>query len=285
MHSETVRRVLDSRVEWLDAVQGLGEDLALALGLDEDERFAVAMALREGVNNAVEHGNRHDPTKRIEVQFLLHPDGLEIRIRDEGTGFDAGSLPDPLLPQNLLSSSGRGVFLMRNYMDELDLSRTSCRGGEIRMFKRHSGGSDQVRRDGEEKQTTKNGIAVGGSARHARSGMSMKMETQQIGTVTVVRVKGKITIGEGDVKLREAIEALINQDHKHVLVDLGNVSFMDSSGVGELVGCYTTVMNRGGKLKLLNLTKKIHDLLQVTQLITVFDTYTDEAKALQSFAG
>ena len=149
MRPRIVQLVLDSRVEWLDAVQGLGEDLGLTLDFDEDERFAVAMALREGVNNAIEHGNRHDGAKRIDVQFLLHRDRLEIRIRDEGQGFDPGRLPDPLLPQNLLSSSGRGVFLMRNYMDELDLSRTSRRGGEIRMFKRHSGGSARGASEGD----------------------------------------------------------------------------------------------------------------------------------------
>ena len=114
--------------------------------------------------------------------------------------------------------------------------------------------------------------------------MSMKTEFEEKGGITIVRVKGKITIGEGDVKLRETIENLITSGKKSVLLDLGGVSFMDSSGVGELVGCYTTVMNRGGKLKLLNLTKKIKDLLQVTQLITVFECYQDETEALASFA-
>lgn len=114
---------------------------------------------------------------------------------------------------------------------------------------------------------------------------TMKAELVEIGDVTVVRAKGKITIGEGDVKMRETIEGLLAKSKTKILLDLGQVSFMDSSGVGELVGCYTTVMNRGGKLKLLNLTKKIHDLLQVTQLHTVFDCYSTEDEALQSFKG
>jgi anti-sigma B factor antagonist len=113
--------------------------------------------------------------------------------------------------------------------------------------------------------------------------MSMKAELQDLGDVTVVRAKGKITIGEGDVKLRETIEGLLAKGRKKILLDLGGVSFMDSSGVGEMVGCYTTVRNRGGSLRLLNLTKKINDLLQVTQLITIFDTYSNEQEALDSF--
>jgi anti-sigma B factor antagonist len=111
----------------------------------------------------------------------------------------------------------------------------------------------------------------------------MKTEIQDVGNVTVIRAKGKITIGEGDVKLREAVVGCLDQDKKNILVDLGKVSFMDSSGVGELVSCYTTVSNRGGQMKLLNLTKKVHDLLQITQLVTVFEVYRDEVEALSSF--
>jgi anti-sigma B factor antagonist len=112
----------------------------------------------------------------------------------------------------------------------------------------------------------------------------MKTEIREVQGVTIIRPEGKITIGEGDVRMREAVEKALADGKKKLLVDLGKVSFMDSSGVGELVGCFTTVMNRGGKLKLLNLTKKIHDLLQVTQLITVFDTYMNEDEAMASFA-
>ena len=93
----------------------------------------------------------------------------------------------------------------------------------------------------------------------------MKTTINDVGNVTILRAKGKITIGEGDVKLREALENCLEQGKMNILVDLGKVSFMDSSGVGELAGCYTTVTNRGGKMKLLNLTKKIHDLLQITR--------------------
>jgi len=113
---------------------------------------------------------------------------------------------------------------------------------------------------------------------------TMKAVIEEKSGITIVRAKGKITIGEGDILLRETIENLLSEDKQDILLDLGKVSFMDSSGVGELVGCYTTVMNRGGKLKLLNLTKKIHDLLQVTQLHTVFDVFDDEDQAVASYS-
>ena len=130
-----IRLALSSRVVWLDLVQGLAEDLGAQAGLGEDERFALSMSLREGVNNAILHGNRKDEAKLVEVLFVLHPDRLEVRIRDEGPGFDPSQLPDPVAPQNLYRASGRGVFLMRNYMDEVDLSAAGRRGGEIRLIK------------------------------------------------------------------------------------------------------------------------------------------------------
>src|SRR5262249_40408711 len=124
----------------------------------------------------------------------------------------------------------------------------------------------------------------GGREPEEEDEMSMKAEVHSKGNVTVVRVKGKITIGEGDIKLRDTIEGLLNEGKKSILLDLGEVTFMDSSGVGELVGCLTTVTNRGGRLKLLSLTKKIHDLLQVTKLITVFECFDDEAAAMATFS-
>ena len=124
-----------SRIVWLDALTALAEDLAKHTGLDEDGCFAVAMAIREAVSNAMVHGNRRDESKLVQLTFLIHAERLEIRVKDEGPGFDSGELPDPLAPQNLMRASGRGVFLMRSYMDELDLERVARRGGEIRMFK------------------------------------------------------------------------------------------------------------------------------------------------------
>jgi len=114
--------------------------------------------------------------------------------------------------------------------------------------------------------------------------VTMKTSTRQVDGVTIVDLSGRITLGEGSVVLRDQIRDLLNKGTKKILLNLGDVSYIDSSGIGELVSAYTTVRNQGGELKLLNLTKKVHDLLQITKLYTVFDIKDDEATAIKAFA-
>ena len=114
--------------------------------------------------------------------------------------------------------------------------------------------------------------------------MSMKLKTRQVDGVTILDCSGRITLGEGSVQLRDAVRDLLAKGSKQILLNLGEVTYIDSSGIGELVSAYTTVKNQGGDLKLLNLTKKVHDLLQITKLYTVFDVKDDEASAIASFA-
>jgi anti-sigma B factor antagonist len=106
---------------------------------------------------------------------------------------------------------------------------------------------------------------------------------RQAGDVTVLDLEGKVTIGEGSVALRNAIRRLLGEGKNKILLNLGKVGYIDSSGIGELVSSYTAVKKEGGTLKLLNLTQKIQDLLAITKLLTVFDTFDDEASALASF--
>ena len=113
--------------------------------------------------------------------------------------------------------------------------------------------------------------------------MTMKSTNRQVNGVTVVDMSGRITLGEGSVILRETVKDLLAKGHKKILLNLGDVSYIDSSGIGELVSAYTSVRNQGGELKLLKLTKKVHDLLQITKLYTVFDIKDDEASAVQAF--
>lgn len=101
--------------------------------------------------------------------------------------------------------------------------------------------------------------------------------------VTILDVKGKITIGVGDVALRDAVHGALDAGAKNILVNMAGVTVLDSSGIGELVAAYTSVTNRGGKLKLLNLPARINDLLQITQLISVFEVFDNEDEAVQSF--
>jgi anti-sigma B factor antagonist len=111
----------------------------------------------------------------------------------------------------------------------------------------------------------------------------MKASNRQVDAVTIVDLSGRITLGEGSVVLRDSIRDLVSKGRTKILLNLGNVTYIDSSGIGELVSAFTTVRNQGGELKLLNLTKKVHDLLQITKLYTVFDIKDDEAAAVQSF--
>jgi anti-sigma B factor antagonist len=113
--------------------------------------------------------------------------------------------------------------------------------------------------------------------------MTMKTSTRQVSGITVVDLSGRITLGEGSVVLRDTIRDLIAKGERKILLNLGDVTYIDSSGIGELVSAFTTVRNQGGELKLLNLTKKVHDLLQITKLYTVFDVKDDEAAAIGSF--
>ena len=113
--------------------------------------------------------------------------------------------------------------------------------------------------------------------------MTMKASTRQVDGVTVVDLSGRITLGEGSVILRDTVRDLIGKGDKKILLNLGDVTYIDSSGIGELVSAFTTVRNQGGELKLLRLTKKVHDLLQITKLYTVFDVRDDETQAIASF--
>jgi anti-sigma B factor antagonist len=104
-----------------------------------------------------------------------------------------------------------------------------------------------------------------------------------VGDVSVVDVAGRITLGEGSSALRDTIREMVGKNHKKILLNLGEVSYIDSSGIGELVSGFTSVTNSGGQLKLLNLNKRVKDLLQITKLYTVFDVHESEATAIRSF--
>jgi serine/threonine-protein kinase RsbW len=142
-HPHTVRLDFHSRFEMLDFVQVASDQLAQMAGLDEDARHWVNVAVRESVINAIKHGNANDERKRVHVEFTPldngnAPDGILIRVRDEGPGFDPAILPDPLAPENLLKASGRGIFLIRSFMDEVVLRRAAEGGMEVVMVKRAS---------------------------------------------------------------------------------------------------------------------------------------------------
>ena len=113
--------------------------------------------------------------------------------------------------------------------------------------------------------------------------MSLSTSMREVNGVVIVDLSGRITLGEASGKLRETVRDLLSKGNKKILLNLGDTTYIDSSGLGELVSSYTTAANQGAKVKLLNVQKKVDDLLQITKLYTVFDSYTDEAKAVASF--
>jgi len=112
----------------------------------------------------------------------------------------------------------------------------------------------------------------------------MQIEERNVGDVVVLDLKGKITLGEGDELLKDKVNSLVNQGHKKIILNLADVPYIDSAGLGEVVRTYTTVSRQGGSLKLLNLTKRITDLLSITKLLTVFETFDTENEAVRSFS-
>jgi anti-sigma B factor antagonist len=111
----------------------------------------------------------------------------------------------------------------------------------------------------------------------------MKIEKRTVGDITILDCSGKITLGEGTMAVRNAVRDILKEDGKKIILNLADVNYIDSSGIGELVSTYTTVTNSGGQLKLLSLTKKIQELLAITKLLTVFQVFEDEQAALASF--
>jgi serine/threonine-protein kinase RsbW len=136
----TIRLEFNSVFEMVDFVQIVSDHMGRSVGLDEDSLHWVGVAIRESVINAIKHGNRHDAAKHVFVEFEattvdLVPE-LTIRVRDQGEGFEPEEVANPLAPENLLKSSGRGIFLIRNFMDDVQLQRVPEGGMEIRMVKR-----------------------------------------------------------------------------------------------------------------------------------------------------
>ena len=112
----------------------------------------------------------------------------------------------------------------------------------------------------------------------------MQIEERNVGDVVVLDLKGKVTLGEGDELLKDKVNSLVNQGHRKIVLNLADVPYVDSAGLGEIVRTYTTVSQNGGSLKLLNLTKRITDLLAITKLLTVFETFDTESDAVRSFS-
>lgn len=147
----TIRVDFHSSLEMLDVIQLVSDHIGQRAGLDEESLHWVGVALRESVINAIKHGNCSDVRKRVHVEFtVLQGDavpGLAIRVRDEGCGFDPSTIADPLAQENLLKSTGRGILMMRSFMDEMTFQRTEEGGMEVRMLKRRDNAECRIAND------------------------------------------------------------------------------------------------------------------------------------------
>jgi anti-anti-sigma factor len=254
---ERLDLTLETRVESVDLAVSLIEKFSEE-ACTQQQREQIELAVREAMANALLHGNQFDPKKKVHLSAEMRPHGLVITIRDEGKGCEPESVPDPLESENLLRDSGRGMFLMRACMDEVIWRRAACGGMELIMTKRHA-------------------------EAHGRHQMSLTVRNRQRDGVTVIDLNGRLVLGEESKMLREELKNLASQGRNKILLNLAGVSYIDSSGLGALIGGFTTVTSQHGQLKLLNLTKSVHDLLQLTKLLTVFEVHTDEAAAVRSF--
>ena len=133
--ADTVERSLDSKLESVDSAEEIAVSVAQRAGFDEDDLLKIGMAVRESMVNAVVHGNRYSEHKKVRFSVANRADRFTVRIADEGLGFDFENLPDPLAPENLLRTSGRGIFLIRSFMDEFQVRRLDPGGTEVTLVK------------------------------------------------------------------------------------------------------------------------------------------------------
>jgi serine/threonine-protein kinase RsbW len=133
--SETVERFLDSTLDSVDSAEELAVGAAQRAGFGDDDLMKIGMAVRESMVNAVVHGNRYNANKKVRLSVTRNSGRFTVRIADEGEGFESAHLPDPLAPENLMRTSGRGIFLIRSFMDEFDIRRLEPGGTEVTLVK------------------------------------------------------------------------------------------------------------------------------------------------------
>ena len=252
---------LDSTLSSVEAAEIIVQKLAQDHGLDDDAVEQLAMAVREITVNAVTHGNGYSKEKSVYFSVVTNPTQLSITIRDEGEGFNPDAIADPTQGDNLLKTSGRGLLLSRAFVDEIEFRARAPHGTEVVMVKK----IPQPLSDKED-------------------AVSLSTSLREVDGVTVVDLSGRITLGEGSGKLRDTVREILAKGQKKIILNLGDVGYIDSSGLGELVSSYTTASNQGASVKLINLQQKVNDLLQITKLYTVFETFESEADAILSFS-
>ncbi len=260
---------LESTLDSVEAAELIAQRMAQINGFDEEQTGHIGMAVREAVVNAVTHGNGYSRDKSVFFEASIDAEAFRVAIADQGKGFDPGRVADPLAAENLLKASGRGLLLMNAFFDEVEVKPGDRVGTKVFLVKYRSG---------RESQQEKFKSYIGG-----RFSMSLSTGIREVDGVTIVDLSGRVTLGEASGKLRDTVRNLLSNGVTKMLLNLGGVSYIDSSGLGELVSAYSTASSKGCAIKLLNVQAKVQDLLQITKLYTVFESHVDEAKAIASF--
>jgi anti-sigma B factor antagonist len=257
----TLQLNLESTLDSVEAAELIVQQLAGRRGFSEQEVEQFMIAIRETMANAISHGNGYSREKSVYFGVVADSKQFKVTVRDQGLGFDPEEVPDPTAEDNLLRTSGRGLLLMRSFVDELSIRRGDPAGTEVVLVKYSPEPTS-----------------------HKEEDVSLATNIREVDGVSIVDLSGRITLGEGSGQLRDTVRELLGKGQKKIVLNLGDVSYIDSSGLGELVSSYTTAANQGAKVKLLNVQKKVSDLLQITKLYTVFDDFGDEASAVMSFS-
>ena len=250
--------VLDSRLESADLAESSLLQLSRDLGFSDDQQQDIGLAVREAVTNAVFHGNQGDEGRKVALRAVFRRPCLEVSVLDQGRGIDLASLPNPLNPAKLFHGSGRGIRLMQCLMDEV-LIRNHAPGVEVVLIKRIP---DEMKEEAQ---------------------MALQIQTRQSEGVTILDLKGRIVLGEESSALRQTIKDLAERGERKVLLNLAEVNYIDSSGLGTLASGYLTISNGQGKLKLTKVSKRIRDMMAFTNLESVFEMFDEETAALESF--
>ncbi len=147
--ASVVEVVFESDLKNVEMAEEVTRRVSTTAGFDEDDQHRIDMAVHESIINAIWHGNKNDPSKQVRIRYQIFTDRLEIRVRDQGNGYDPSRIPDPLREENLLSVSGRGIFLIRTFMDDFRVEKAAGGGTEVVLVKRLSSSNpDQPRREG-----------------------------------------------------------------------------------------------------------------------------------------
>lgn len=219
--------------------------------LSGDTVFSLRTALQEAVVNAVRHGNRENPKKYVEIVFRINGAALEIEVNDEGNGFDHQALPDPRQKDQILKLGGKGVFLMRKFMDQVDFIGN---GNQVKMLKK----------------ITPQEVAKMNDSREVINDLVIYKTAEEINA-------------NNCVKLRKAFDQIVGQGYKKVIVDLSLVEYIDSAGLATLIELFQRLQKSQGVLKICGLSDKIKKIFEIAKLDTIFTIYSDQASAKEGF--